>query len=278
MRRRDKEDEHDEEKHVLAIGAGIVGTVAVVQLVAAGLLGGIGPLGFLQKRKMKKKEGNADVYDFDKIVPLEDSPLKGKNVCILGSSVVFGAASLENAVGEYLAARTGCNLTKEAVSGTTLTDIGKNSYVQRLVRKIDASENFDLFICQLSTNDASRKLPLGEISPGDNPLDFDTKTVTGAMEYIISYAQRTWHCPVVFFTGSYYESPQYAAMVERLKELQKKWGIGILNLWDDKEFNTLTDAQRKLYMNDGVHPTKAGYSRWWGPEQERQLLEFLNEK
>lgn len=263
-------------KKVFAILAGIVGIVSVAQLVAAGLLGGIGPLGFLQKRKMKKKEGNSDAYDFDKIIPLEDSPLKGKNVCILGSSVVFGVASLENAVGEYLAARTGCNLTKEAVSGTTLADINKYSYVQRLVRKIDASANFDLFICQLSTNDATRKLPLGEISPGTSPLDFDTKTVTGAIEYIISYAQRTWHCPVVFFTGSYYDSPQYAAMVARLKELQEKWGIGILNLWDDKEFNTLTDEQRNLYMNDGIHPTKAGYSLWWGPEQERQLLEFLN--
>lgn len=28
-------------------------------------------------------------------------------------------------------------------------------------------------------------------------------------------------------------------------------------------------------MNDGIHPTKAGYRDWWGPEQERQLLEYL---
>ena len=267
-------------KYVTAIkvAVGVAGAFTAVNLVAAGFLGGIGPLGFLQRIKMKKKEGNADIYDFDRIIPLADSPLKNKNVCILGSSVVFGAASLENSVGEYLQARLGCNLTKEAVSGTTLTDIGKTSYVQRLVNKIDASKDFDLFICQLSTNDASRKLPLGEINMSDNPLDFDTATITGAIEYIISYAQRTWNCPVVFFTGSRYENPRYEAMVERLKELQKKWDIGILNLWDDDAFNTLTEKQRKLYMNDGIHPTKAGYSLWWGPEQERQLLKFMEEQ
>lgn len=265
-------------KQVLAITAGVVGTFTAANLVAAGLLGGIGPLGFLQKKAMKKLPGNSDAYDFGTIVPDKDSPLKGKKVCVLGSSVAFGAASLEQGVGEYLEARTGCELVKEAVSGTTLADINKDSYVRRLVEKIDAEQDFDLFICQLSTNDATRKLPLGEVSEDKNPLKFDTKTITGAMEYIISYAQRTWNCPVVFFTGSYYDSPQYAAMVKRLKELQEKWGIGILNLWDDEEFNALSEAERKLYMKDPIHPTKAGYSMWWGPEQERQLVEFLGEE
>lgn len=42
------------------------------------------------------------------------------------------AASQQNAVREYLAARLDASLTKEAASGTTLVDIGSKSYVQRL--------------------------------------------------------------------------------------------------------------------------------------------------
>ena len=122
---------------------------------------------------------------------------------------------------EVLARRFGCTFTKSAVSGTTLVDTGVLGYVTRM-KRLDPDAHYDLFICQLSTNDATKEKPLGEISNGS---DFDTSTVTGAMEYIISYARDTWGCPVVFFTGSHYESEAYDAMVRRLHELKDKYDI-----------------------------------------------------
>ena len=224
---------------------------------------------------VKELPGNAEEYSFDAVVPMENSPLEGKAVYILGSSVTFGQKSLGNAVGEYLAKRMGFELTKEAVSGTTLVDDGEKSYIQRMLANSDSEAHYDLFICQLSTNDATKKLPLGEISDSEDIADFDTTTVTGAMEYIIGYAKQTWGCPVVFFTGSYYESPEYSAMVDRVEELKEKWGIGVLNLYDSEEFNSISEEDRALYMNDEQHPTMAGYRDWWGPELEAQLVDFL---
>lgn len=255
----------------LASGAAVL---SAAQLVVLGAKGGIGPLKFLKQDKTAQLPGNAPKYDFDAIVPMEGSPLAGKNICILGSSVAYGACSNQSAVGEYLAARLGASLTKEAVGGTTLADKTRNSYVRRL-KTLDRSAKYDLFICQLSTNDATWKLPLGKISPSRDLKDFDTSKITGAMEYIIRYAQLVWGCPVVFFTGSYYKNANYSAMVERLHELSQKWGIGILDLYSDADFNRISDAERKLYMNDPIHPTKAGYRDWWGPELEQQLLTFL---
>lgn len=81
-------------------------------------------------------------------------------------------------------------------------------------------------------------------------------------------------CPVVFFTGSRYDSAAYEAMVNRLMELQEKWGIGVIDLWSSDEFNNISEADRKIYMSDGIHPIKAGYRDWWGPEMERQLEGF----
>lgn len=262
-------------KLVVKILVVVVLILAVAQLLVLGILGGIGPFGFIQKNKIKNHPGNKPEYDFSQLTVMENSPLEGGKIAILGSSVAQGAASQGNAVGEYLAARFGCTLAKEAVGGTTLVDNGKSSYVQRLYN-LDASEPFDLFICQLSTNDATKHKPLGEISDSRNLEDFDTSTVTGAMEYIICYAQETWDCPVVFFTGSRYDSEAYGAMVDQLLKLQEKWGIGVLDLWSSDEFNDIPDDQRAIYMNDGIHPTKAGYRDWWGPEQERQLLMFLS--
>lgn len=260
----------------------IVKAIAAVVVILAGIqvsiLGyfGIGPLGFVYKIRMNNLPGNDPKYDFSKITPMENSPLAGGHIAVLGSSVARGEASEGYAVGEYLAARFACSLTKEAVSGTTLTAGKDNSYVSRL-HNLDPKANFDLFICQLSTNDATMRKPLGEVSESKNPEDFDTSTVTGAMEYIICYAQETWGCPVVFFTGSRYDSKAYGAMVDQLLKLQEKWGIGVLNLWSGDEFNDIPDAQRDIYMNDDIHPTKAGYRDWWGPELERQLLAFLSQ-
>ncbi|MBR0136792.1 MAG: GNAT family N-acetyltransferase [Erysipelotrichaceae bacterium] len=213
------------------------------------------------------ENGNSSSYDFDKIVPLEENPLKGKKICVLGSSVAFGAASREYSLAEYFSRRFKCDYVKEAVSGTTLCLLKDNSYIERM-KTIDPAEHFDLFICQLSTNDATKGFPLGEIGTAD------LNTVTGAMEYIIRYVKQTWHCPIAFFTGSYYESENYRAMVERLMELKEEHDIWILDLWNDEKLNDLTEELRDTYMFDPIHPTKAGYRDWWCPELERQLLRY----
>ena len=116
---------------------------------------------------------------------------------------------------------------------------------------------------------------MGEIAESRELEAFDTHTITGAIEYIICYAKKHWNCPIVFFTGSRFESEKYGKMVARLLELKEKWGIGVLDLWSDDGFNAISEAQRKLYMSDPVHPMKAGYRDWWGPEMERQLLQYL---
>ena len=254
----------------------IIAILTPVQLYVLGSMGGIGPLKHLQAERISKLPGNAEIYNFSTIEQMENSPLSGGNICILGSSVVYGSASNQQAVGEYLAARFGCQLTKEAVSGTTLVDTGKNSYVQRLQNNLPKDAQFDLFICQLSTNDATSKRPLGEISESKDIEDFDTSTVAGSLEFIICYAQQSWDCPVVFFTGSHYESEAYDAMVNLLLKLEDKWDICVLDLWTDSEFNAISDEDRSLYMSDKIHPTRAGYREWWGPEMERQLIEFLS--
>lgn len=247
---------------------GAVFALAAAQTYVLGSMGGIGPLGFLRRNKIAKHPGNSGDYDFERIQEMPDTPLKGKNICILGSSVFYGAASNGAAVGEYLARRHACTITKSAVGGTTLSDISPNSYVSRM-KKLDPTVKYDLFLVQLSTNDATRGLPLGEIGT-DNE-----KTVTGAIESILRYVRDTWNCPVVFLVGSRYKSKgsaRYAEMRQRLLELQSRYlELSVIDLWQDDFFNDIEDQQRSLYMLDGIHPTKAGYRDWWGPEIDRQL-------
>ena len=256
----------------------ILGAVALFLLLQWLFIGyrfSFGPFKGVGDIRMAKIPGNAESYGMDKLEALPDSPLQGKKALFLGSSVTYGAASLQEGIPEYFKVRLACEITKEAVSGTTLTDDSGNSYVSRLLKNVDSKENYSLVVVQLSTNDATKKKPLGEIANGTALDSFDTHTVTGAMEYIIAYARETWDCPVVFYTGSRYDSAEYEAMISRLFELRDKWGIGVLDLWTDDSFNSISDADRALYMYDKIHPTKAGYREWWCPEMETQLLDYL---
>ncbi len=201
-------------------------------------------------------EGNYKENTADHAQRIENSPLQGKTVLFLGSSVTYGYASFGVAFPEMLAKTDGITAVKEAVSGTTLVDNGKSSYVSRL-KTADTSVRLDAFVCQLSTNDATKKMPLGAVSDSMEMTDFDTQTVAGAIEYIICYVRNTWNCPVVFYTQAKYDSEAYENMVQLLGEIQRKWGITVLDLWNDAAFNDISPQQRKLYLADHIHPTQA---------------------
>ncbi len=258
-------------------------------LKAAGILLGVLLVLFLalrlyvshEEKKRSEAPGNAAEYDAENLTRHPDSPLRGKTILFLGSSVTEGAAAEGQSFVELFEVLDGVQAVKEAASGTTLADrvslpalaaFGNGgSYVKRL-RELDPASAVDCVVCQLSTNDATMKMPLGQIGDGD------ARTVTGAMEWIIRYCRDTWGCPVVFYTGSYFESAGYAAMVDRLYELKDLQGIGIIDLYTDGAFNALDPETYDFYMYDGIHPTKAGYAEWWFPKMEEDLTRILTGK
>lgn len=154
-------------------------------------------------------------------------------------------------------------------------DSGLDSYVARV--KTIRDTKADLFVCQLSTNDASQKKPLGTVTDSFDPSSFDTHTIAGAIEWIISYAGDKWNCPVVFYTNPRYDSEAYIEMHELLNRIAGKWNIGVIDLWDDESFNAITPEQRSLYMADPIHPTQAGYRDWWTPYMEKFFFEMMDQ-
>ena len=218
--------------------------------------------------------GNYGEYSLKNTSAIENSPIKDKTVIFLGSSVTYGYGSMGVSFADFLEKTDGIIAIKEAVSGTTLVDVKDNSYVSRM-KTIDKDINADAFVCQLSTNDATKEMPLGEISESYDINDFDTQTIAGAIEYIIAYAKATWDCPVIFYTQAKYDSDHYAKMVDLLLEIQQKWDITVIDFWNDAEINNITEEQRKLYLIDHIHPTKAGYKEWWLPIFQETLYHII---
>ncbi len=225
-----------------------------------------GPFSSLHRAKVSKLDGNEVSLKIEK----RQTILSGKRILYLGSSVTYGASSLGESFVEFIDLRNGTSSYKEAVSGTTRSGDSSDSYVSRL-KKVDRKEKFDLFVCQLSTNDATKKVSLGEIKDGG----YDIHNVTGALQFIVSYAKEVFHCPTMVFSNSYFESERYSARVERTKQLSKKRGFFFIDRYSDGEFNSISDEQRKLYRADKIHPTKAGYYYWWTPYREKARMDYL---
>lgn len=257
-------------KYVVIIGVSCTAAAIAAWIAFCGYQWSWGPFAGLHDIQTADLPGNAARYAPENAERIDCSPLEGKHIIFLGSSVTYGASAKGVSFADYIAARNGCSVTKEAVSGTTLVDAGIDSYISRL-KTLDASQPADLFVCQLSTNDATQGKPLGELGPSKERDSFDTRTVAGAVEYIISYARETWDCPVVFYTNPKYDSEGYAAMVELLGRIADKWDISVIDLWNDAAFNAISAEQRRLYMADSIHPTQAGYLEWWTPAMEQAL-------
>ena len=228
------------------------------------------------RREWSFLPGNDRIYSLEETVPFEDSPLKGKRIIFLGSSVTEGTKSVKESFCDYLQKEDGIIPYKEAVAGTTLVDkdLRGPSYLKRM-KTIPQDFAPDLFICQLSTNDSSLQMPLGQISEGK---DYDPLTIAGAIETVITYAQATWNCPIMFYNGTKFQSEHYQAMVKILKEAKEKWGIGIIDLWNGIDLAEMEDTTYDLYMADPIHPTRAGYKLWWTPFFRQELVKFFASK
>lgn len=181
----------------------------------------------------------------------------------LGSSVTYGHANNGSSFVNEIQNLLQCVCVKEAVSGTTLANNGSNSYVARMLSNWDKNAKVDTLIVQLSTNDVSQNIARGTISDTKNPEDIDNTTTLGAIEYIIAYAKKTWNCEVVFYTNPKYNNAQYKSLVEDLYQIQKKWGIGIVDFYNYKDMDPLSDETLASYMADAIHPNAMGY-RWMG--------------
>ncbi len=218
--------------------------------------------------------GNLPKFAATRSVVNPQSPLYGKRIAFLGSSITYDAAAHGDSFVDFLVAQDGVIATKEAVSGTTLAGTGPKTYVSRLRQNIPVDQPLDLFVCQLSTNDGRQGIPLGERTPANQRDGFDATTTLGAIEDILAYVHQRWQVPVVFYTCLRKPDSDYAELVAQLKLLQAKWGFHLINLWQDPVVHAENQAQ-PLAMFDDAHPTRLGYRNIWTPIFRQALTQVL---
>ena len=240
------------------------------------ILQGTGTLISLIKNTPNIIKGNKDEFGPNESYLDKNSNLNNKRILFLGSSITYGAAAKGNSFVAFLNKEYGVDTIKEAQSGTTLAGKQKSSYVERLKSNVSADNKLDAFVCQLSTNDARFNKPIGSISESYSINDFDTETIIGAIEFIISYIKENWDCPIVFYTCIRDKDPYYEFLINKLLEIKNKWDIHIIDVWGDKIINKLAKDDKTM-MADDAHPTQKGYRYLYTPIFSEKLNDILND-
>lgn len=248
--------------------------------------------------------GNDSSLDLDNILYEDGSYLNGKTIGYLGSSITYGFQSGGVSFVDYIQKISGSTSIKQAITGGPLAKKEgareEVSYITQLLEgAITPDTKLDALVVQLSTNDASLGIEFGSLSDSYDLDDFDYSTIYGAMEYIIAYAKQVWDCPVIFYTNPYLSDEAishfvavnggseqeikevyqtvYQEMVDALYDVQSKWDIGIIDMWNESSFVDVDVLLREYYMVDPIHPSKAGYLFWYTPFIQAQLETMLQE-
>ena len=227
-------------------------------------------------------------------IDLKQRPLFFKRVVFDGDSICYGSGTDVDGYGRGWAGRIGVDnhmiWYNVAVSGATITagtysDGNPKHWICRNIDTIYSNyPDAEYIIVEGGTNDADifygDAEKLGTFDETDFTGPFDDETFYGAMDSLCSKMLSYYpHAKLGFiiapkmglgFTGytkNRYDYFGYAAKV------CKKWGIPVLNLWDegqlrpdlsafyDSEYNTFSSATEhgKAYY-DGQHLTKWGYN------------------
>lgn len=185
--------------------------------------------------------GNAKKYSLNRI-KTKKSPLMGKKILFFGSSVTFGFGALGESFVDYLWKRDGVAAIKDADSVSHAA-----SYLSRFKDELKEPKP-ELFAMQISK-----------------------WNIVSDLKYIVTTAQKEWHCPILLYTNSFFTDPTYDRLVNQMNKLAPKLGITVLDLYHNPEFKN----QDNLYMIDEINPTRAGYRDKWLPIFERKLTEIF---
>lgn len=215
-----------------------------------------------------------------------DRSLDNKKLLFLGSSIFYGEANRGLSFIDML--RDNCQtvkITKETLSGTTLANrpYMDNSYIQRLERVVQENHatkpvtQYDALIVQLSTNDFYLGIDEGKLTPYKfrDLSCFDTSTIIGAIEYIISFALKLnpdiqiafISCPIL---SSWKNRESYKKFNDEIiPKIINKWNIEFLDLLNYKcksdELYKIDKKSLKGYFSDEIHPNKLGYEEFLCP-------------
>lgn len=210
-----------------------------------------GKVFWIKKKDLKNYNLSQDFLELYNLI--NNSDKKKIKILAIGSSVTRGYAtngySFVDMLNEYDDNEYYFEVIKEAIDGTTLANIDKDSYVARLRKySLDELKSFDYILVQLSTNDLSRVKKEDDVN--------DETTTLGAINEFLKLDKSFNEPKIIFYTCFKDRDKSYEKRIESLKNLLEKDSLGFIDFYYDENF---INQDFNFVMQDPVHPNINGY-------------------
>ena len=221
----------------------------------------------------------------------------GKNLLVFGDSIMNGSGNSDIGVGEYLKNKYGFNLAKYCVGGARVGFCKDKNWVVEQVRKaILNKEAADLIVFNGFTNDCCISdgselcdVPLGEIVKEGVDIFAITEQMnfSECFDSIASAFKKYFAGAGVVFVRPHKMGRRGAdvqiAYGERAKEICKKYGISVADIYEDSGLDTFDAVQRDKYTadtygwgrGDCTHPNALGYTEKYMPLIEKEIIKIF---
>ncbi len=207
------------------------------------------------------------------------NPIFGKSVYSDGDSVAAGDGSEHYAYSEFIRDNNSMSLVNLAKGGTTFAyRQGRNDSICERIENMQGDYSYILF--EGGYNDVFRGLPLGSVSDGKNPSDFDLFTMCGALEKICFEMKSKYPNTKKLFVLGHRLNDKYQARQEQawklIVKILDKWEIPYVDITAETGFDSdCYEADNQIFANDdGVHPTQYAYDKYYVPPIESKLKQL----
>ncbi|MBP5231567.1 MAG: SGNH/GDSL hydrolase family protein [Clostridia bacterium] len=218
----------------------------------------------------------------------KETVLTGKRILFTGDSIAEAYCERNNGSRDIMfgwASRIGERnqmfWVPMAYGGASVSNCrGENTILRQLRMKQNAS--YDVVVLHGGVNDAWDSAPLGHLTEGFDPDEFEPSTFAGGLEATLHFAKTTFPdailCYVINFQLPLATIGRLSNMtpyVNTTKKACEKWGVPFLDLYNDKDLNKALEVGTSTkYLPDHIHPNTGGYDILY-PVIESWLTELV---
>ena len=220
-----------------------------------------------------------------------DNPLYGKKIVCMGDSIVKGQGYNGDTKGnksyvDMIAEKNNMTCINYAVSGATIMS-GTNETVFHICDNIETmDEDADYIIVGGGYNDHIYRGTIGSLTDDYTSEITNTSRIIGGTEYMCRKLLERYEGKKILFVFSHkikdtpytkindYNNGSHTMteVHDAIESVLKKYSIPYCDLYNTSCFNTAISSYLKYTANnDGTHPTKEGYEKFYSPYVEAKL-------
>ncbi len=222
----------------------------------------------------------------------------GKNLLLLGDSIMYGSGNGGVGVGEYLSADLGFNLIKYCVGGARVGyREGKSWVIEQVKNAISQGVKADYIVLDGFTNDCCRSsdgvhdVPLGEIAEGYECFDIfavekNDTNFSNCLENVFAALKKYYPKAKILFVRPHKmgkrDKTSQKIYGERAVEICRKWSVEVADIYSESALDTFLTEHRDAYtfdsynqgFGDCTHPNAECYKKFYMPIIERKIKEL----